>query len=338
MTGRNLPAVQDGHSALDDLAAQIHAEVEATEADWRASLAHAIRAGELLIEAKSKCRHGGWLPWLETNFEFTRQTATGYMRAAEHKDEMEGSPSISLEAALKLLGSRRDHHRKDKLRRDELRALEGATIDVSFEAHTGDFRTALAAVQGAAAIITDPPYAAEFMPLYGEMAECAKRWLRPRGVCAVMCGQMHLPTAMAELAAHLDYHWTMTYLTPGGQAVQIFPRSVNTFWKPIVLLTNGPADSVIDGEWLGDVAKSDVNDNDKDHHKWGQSESGMTDLLKRLTVPGDTVIDPFMGAGTTGVAALTLGRSFIGCDTDKGHVATARKRMKQVERERGQGT
>lgn len=81
------------------------------------------------------------------------------------------------------------------------------------------------------------------------------------------------------------------------------------------------------GEWVGDVCKSDTNNNDKQHHKWGQSESGMTDLLGRFTELGDLVLDPFMGAGTTGVSALRLGRKFIGIDKDQESVNIARKRF-----------
>jgi DNA modification methylase len=32
--------------------------------------------------------------------------------------------------------------------------------------------------------------------------------------------------------------------------------------------------------------------------------------------PGDTILDPFMGTGTTGVAALDIGREFVGIDID----------------------
>lgn len=55
---------------------------------------HAIRAGELLTEAKEQVRHGEWLPWLAANFPSTRQMASGYMRLFRHRDEMENAFSI----------------------------------------------------------------------------------------------------------------------------------------------------------------------------------------------------------------------------------------------------
>lgn len=53
-------------------------------------------------------------------------------------------------------------------------------------------------------------------------------------------------------------------------------------------------------------------------------------LLDYATNPGDTIFDPFMGSGTTGVAALQLGRKFIGCEIDPGYFAIAEKRIKQA--------
>jgi DNA modification methylase len=70
-----------------------------------------------------------------------------------------------------------------------------------------------------------------------------------------------------------------------------------------------------------------TNDNDKEHHHWGQSVSGMLDLVKRLTKPSAHIVDPFMGAGTTGVAAAANGCHFTGCDIDAKSVATAQKRL-----------
>lgn len=181
------------------------------------------------------------------------------------------------------------------------------------------------------AIITDPPYPAEFIELFGRLgdegqdryvndpyeleglAEVAQRILKPGGICAVMIGQSYLPEIIARMSHTLDYRWTLAYLTPGGQAVQVWDRKVNTFWKPILLFTNGPSDI----DWIGDVTSSAVNDNDKDHHHWGQSESGMADLIERLSRPGQLVCDPFLGGGTTAVVCHQLGRRFVGCDVDE---------------------
>jgi DNA modification methylase len=170
------------------------------------------------------------------------------------------------------------------------------------------------------AIVTDPPYSEEFLPLYGELARLAKMALKPDGVLAVMCGQSYVFRIGAAMERHLPYRWQISYLTPGGQAAQLWDRKVNSFWKPVILF--GGADS-----WIGDVVKSDVNDNDKRYHEWGQSVSGMTRLVEMLTKPGDLVCDPFMGAGTTGVACVSLARRFVGCDIDPAHVETARRRI-----------
>jgi hypothetical protein len=46
------------------------------------AMSHAIRAGELLIEAKAGVPHGDWAGWLEEHFEATDRSARGYMRLA----------------------------------------------------------------------------------------------------------------------------------------------------------------------------------------------------------------------------------------------------------------
>lgn len=52
--------------------------------------------GYLLTERKRRLPHGEWIPWLEKNFDGTRQTASLYMRKAEEMaDQMENLLSIS---------------------------------------------------------------------------------------------------------------------------------------------------------------------------------------------------------------------------------------------------
>jgi len=57
--------------------------------------------------------------------------------------------------------------------------------------------------------------------------------------------------------------------------------------------------------------------------------------MDKAKVPeGATVLDPYMGSGTTGIACIRTGRRFVGIEIDTGHFATARKRL---ERELAQG-
>jgi DNA modification methylase len=45
---------------------------------------------------------------------------------------------------------------------------------------------------------------------------------------------------------------------------------------------------------------------------------------------GDTVLDPFMGSGTTGVACVNTGRDFIGIEMDEGYFEIAKKRIESI--------
>lgn len=47
----------------------------------------------------------------------------------------------------------------------------------------------------------------------------------------------------------------------------------------------------------------------------------------------DTVLDPFMGSGTTGVACKKLGRNFIGVELDETYFNLAKRRIKRIEKE-----
>jgi site-specific DNA-methyltransferase (adenine-specific) len=208
------------------------------------------------------------------------------------------------------------------------RGAQEVAVTGSYQVIHGDLTRALADItpQSIDAIITDPPYPREYLSLYGELAQGAARVLKPGGSMLVMVGQSYLPDILALMTPHVRYHWTVAYLTPGGQSAQLWQRRVNTFWKPVLWFVNGE----YDGQWIGDVARSDVNDNDKRFHGWGQSESGMADLIERCTKPGDVILDPFCGAGTTGVAAIALARGFIGIDLDESAVKITKARLAEV--------
>jgi len=74
-------------------------------------------------------------------------------------------------------------------------------------------------------------------------------------------------------------------------------------------------------------------------HKWMAGHSAQSGhpaqkpvpLLKQIvelvTKPGDSVMDPFMGSGTTGIAAVSVGRIFHGFEGDPEHFAEAGARI-----------
>jgi site-specific DNA-methyltransferase (adenine-specific) len=63
------------------------------------------------------------------------------------------------------------------------------------------------------------------------------------------------------------------------------------------------------------------------HHTTQKPNGLMLDLVRDFTWPGDLILDPFTGSGTTGVAALRLGRRFLGCERDKVYHRTATERL-----------
>jgi DNA modification methylase len=50
-------------------------------------------------------------------------------------------------------------------------------------------------------------------------------------------------------------------------------------------------------------------------------------LIRLITPPGGTVLDPFMGSGTTGVAATKLGHGFVGCEREREYFAISQARI-----------
>lgn len=59
----------------------------------------------------------------------------------------------------------------------------------------------------------------------------------------------------------------------------------------------------------------------------------MKSLVSLFSNEGQTICDPFMGSGTTGVAAVELGRKFIGIEADPVHFRSARKRIEDAQRQ-----
>ncbi len=66
-------------------------------------------------------------------------------------------------------------------------------------------------------------------------------------------------------------------------------------------------------------------------HPTQKPESLLYRVLLSATKPGDVVLDPFFGTGTTGAVAKQLGRKYIGIERDADYIAAARERLALVQ-------
>ena len=73
------------------------------------------------------------------------------------------------------------------------------------------------------------------------------------------------------------------------------------------------------------------DENGKKVHTTQKPESLLYRVLMSTTNPGDVVLDPFFGTGTTGAVAKKLGRNYIGIEQNSVYIAAATERLKAVD-------
>jgi tRNA1(Val) A37 N6-methylase TrmN6 len=187
----------------------------------------------------------------------------------------------------------------------------------------GEFQTCGATLTDASvdAVICDPPYGDDWACHLDVLGALAARVLKPGGSLLLLYGQRSLRHALETLDRHLAYQWVLAYRLHGhGQAV--WGHRVQNHWKPLLWYVQG----AYTGGMIGDVVETGPVP-EKDHHDWQQSEDAFCLLVKRFTQPGDLILDPCCGSGTTGVAAVSLRRRFVGIDCDQAALAQAHARL-----------
>jgi DNA modification methylase len=65
-------------------------------------------------------------------------------------------------------------------------------------------------------------------------------------------------------------------------------------------------------------------------HPWQQALEPVRHWIRQVSERGELIVDPFLGSGTTAVAAIMEGRRFLGCDIDPGCVETTRRRLGEL--------
>ncbi|RYE07877.1 MAG: site-specific DNA-methyltransferase [Hyphomicrobiales bacterium] len=93
-------------------------------------------------------------------------------------------------------------------------------------------------------------------------------------------------------------------------------------------------DTQMRSDWLFPICTGAERLTDKDGdkvHPTQKPEALLMRILNATTKPGDVVLDPFFGTGTTGAVAKKLGRHFIGIDRETTYIAAALKRIAAIK-------
>lgn len=222
------------------------------------------------------------------------------------------TPSETLPAGV-IIDSKRAERIGRETHAAEVRAAPVEIPEMSgVDLRHGDFRRVLADLpdESVDLIFTDPPYPQEFNELWSDLSLLAARVLKPGALLIAYSGQTFLPEVLGRLSEHLTYLWLGSIVTPGTHW-QSWRNKVRCGCKPLLFFARGVYQPV---EWFDDTYTSEGEE--KEHHDWQQSVGCARSYIERLTRPGDVVLDPFLGGGTTAIAAKALARHIVGCDVD----------------------
>lgn len=223
----------------------------------------------------------------------------------------------------------------DRVARNAAGAHEGADLSDGdaegdgWKLLLGDFRERLLDLPDGSVnlIVTDPPYPAEYLPLWDDLGREASRLLTKGGVLLARCGHLFLPDVLASLAAHLRFGWLYAEPLPGSN-VRFLGRHVAVSFQPWVAFSNGdwPSSTL---DWHPDLLSASPRT--KARYVWEQKPTIAAELIATFAAPGHDVLDPFAGSGAYGEAALGVGCRWLGVEVDPAGHAQAAARMTSIE-------
>ena len=172
-------------------------------------------------------------------------------------------------------------------------------------------------------ILTDPPYPRrQFIPCWELLAKWAPVLLKDGGSLISIVPHYIVEDAVSIMKGRLKYRWIHNMDQEAGQHPRM-AMGIEVCWKPNLHYVKRAyphgrgfmRDKVI------------IPSKEKELHEWQQSEIWADYFIRKLSEPGDTVLDPFCGTGTVPLVATRLKRHFIAVDEDTESIATATRRL-----------
>ena len=202
------------------------------------------------------------------------------------------------------------------------------TPDGSVKLCLGDCLTVLPTLEPGSvdAVVTDPPYGVGLD--YATYDDSLENWRKCFGFVADW-GKLNasvtvMPSCqirqLAWIYANHAPDWLMCwYKGSTGCAAHVGFND----WEPMLVYGKPPKCCVHDYMAI-------TPDSFDNGHPCPKPVAWATWIAERFSWGNDTILDPFMGSGTTGVAAVRLGRKFIGIEIDPTYFEIARKRIEDA--------
>jgi len=197
------------------------------------------------------------------------------------------------------------------------------------------------------AVVTDPPFKlsqrytsnvdADNLLAVASLWPAADKLLgatRAGGYLALYYDTRILPFALKVLMdAGWQYLRALTFYRKWGNAHKLYGwMSTSDFMLIFRKPSEGPFCFYSD-DWRHDVYVRTGAEENGTGHPAQKPEDDVCHLTGHLAPEGGTILDPFMGSGTTGVACVQTGRNFIGIEIDEGYFNIAKERIERAQAE-----
>jgi site-specific DNA-methyltransferase (adenine-specific) len=174
-------------------------------------------------------------------------------------------------------------------------------------------------------VFTDPPYHDKHVDRFRELGQFAMQHLDEGRFLCTYTGKLRLlDCAKAVAESGLEWVWIFSVYHPFSKEKHLGGvYNIAENWRPVLVFRKpGP---VWTPSFQQDVVRGERS---KSHHDWSQDEQTPDQLIQAYTHPGETVLDPFCGGGTTPLVAKRVGRKCFACDVDIAAVAMATERLR----------